>query len=219
MYRLSVKIAVIGATGPTGQEVVSQALARGHEVVAYVRRPDALNNSANLKVFEGQLANVQSMAQAFESCDVVVCTLGTRSFKERNFMSTNLPFVTSAMKAAGIDRIILMSALGGGKIPGKANWFSKRIFGFMSKYIFGDRTISELALSKTGLQWSAVYPAFLTNGPKLDDLDVVDMENVIDVWGMQISRATVASVILDLAEDTSKPSRRVAVAAKGKIKY
>ena len=218
-YASSMKIAVVGATGPTGLEVVKQALERGHSVVAYVRRPEALMVSADLTVVAGQLADTQSMAQAFTSCDVVLCTLGTRSFKERTFMSDHLPLVTKAMKQAGVDRLVLMSALGGGQLPGKVNWFSKRLFTFMSKYIFGDRTLSEQRLNQEGIKWSAAYPAFLTNGPKLKDADVIDMENVIDVWGMQISRATVASVLLDLAEDTKRPKRRVAVAAKGKVKH
>jgi len=34
------KIAVLGATGPSGIQVVKEALARGHEVTAVVRNPD-----------------------------------------------------------------------------------------------------------------------------------------------------------------------------------
>ena len=34
------KLAVLGASGPTGQEVVKQALAKGHSVTAVVRSPD-----------------------------------------------------------------------------------------------------------------------------------------------------------------------------------
>ena len=36
------KIVVLGATGTTGRLVVDEALAAGHEVVAFVRRPEAV---------------------------------------------------------------------------------------------------------------------------------------------------------------------------------
>lgn len=213
------RIAVVGATGPTGQEVVTQGLARGHEIVAYVRRPEALGTAANLKVIGGQLADTEKFATAISGCDVLICTIGTRSFKERNFMSQHIPMVSSALKKAGLNRMVLMGALGGGDVPAQAYWFSKIIFKFMSKYIFGDRTVCENDLDKTGIKWAAVYPAFLTNGPKISNPDVVEMNVLKDVWGMQISRATVASVLLDLAEDETRPNRKVAVTAPGKIKY
>jgi len=36
------KIAVLGATGPSGIQVVKEALERGHEVTAIVRNPDKM---------------------------------------------------------------------------------------------------------------------------------------------------------------------------------
>jgi uncharacterized protein YbjT (DUF2867 family) len=38
----TVKLTVFGATGPTGREVVAQALKRGHQVTAVARRPEDL---------------------------------------------------------------------------------------------------------------------------------------------------------------------------------
>ena len=39
------KIAVLGATGPSGLQVVQEALERGHEVTAIVRNPEKLVKS------------------------------------------------------------------------------------------------------------------------------------------------------------------------------
>ena len=39
------KIAVFGATGDTGKQIVEQALQAGYEVVAYARNPSKLNVS------------------------------------------------------------------------------------------------------------------------------------------------------------------------------
>ncbi|WAR27778.1 hypothetical protein MAR_013482 [Mya arenaria] len=44
------KLAILGATGPSGIQVVKEALARGHEVTAVVRNPDKLTEKhENLK--------------------------------------------------------------------------------------------------------------------------------------------------------------------------
>ena len=47
------KIAVLGATGPSGIQVVEEALERGHVVTAIVRNPEKMQqcvNNENLKV-------------------------------------------------------------------------------------------------------------------------------------------------------------------------
>lgn len=45
------KIALLGATGPSGIQVVKEALERGHTVTAIVRNPDKLTEkNENLKV-------------------------------------------------------------------------------------------------------------------------------------------------------------------------
>lgn len=36
------KLLLLGATGPTGQQLVSEALNEGHEVIAVVRSPEKL---------------------------------------------------------------------------------------------------------------------------------------------------------------------------------
>lgn len=64
------KIAVLGATGQTGQYLVSQALQQGHTVTAIVRNPGKLAvHHENLKVGVWKLA-----AQLF-NCKVCVIPL------------------------------------------------------------------------------------------------------------------------------------------------
>lgn len=48
---LRMKITVLGATGQTGQHLVSQALQQGHTVTAVVRNPEKITaHHENLKV-------------------------------------------------------------------------------------------------------------------------------------------------------------------------
>jgi len=53
-----VKLAVFGATGGVGREVVTQALAAGHHVTACVRNPAKLDRThPNLAVTAGELTD------------------------------------------------------------------------------------------------------------------------------------------------------------------
>ena len=209
------KIAVVGATGPTGQLVVAEALSRGHQVVAYVRRPEALEGRPGLTIVAGELNQIDRFAKAIAGCDVVISTLGSRSFTERAFMQIHLPMVTSAMREANVSRLVLMSAMGGGQVPPRLHGIDRMIFSALSRFAFGDRTKSEAALSRTGLVWSAVYPAFLTDKAALDTIDVIDVDDLVSTRNSSIPRANVARVLVDLAE--SSTPRKVVVAPLGKL--
>ena len=212
------RIAVVGATGPTGMHVVDQALARGNDVVAYVRRPEAVASRPNLTVVGGQLDDTDAFAAAVAGCDVVVCTLGTRSWLERGFMTKHLPFVTRAMQQAGVQRLVLMSALGGGPVPVRSKGIARLVFLALSKTIFADRTHSEEALQRTGIAHAMLYPGFLNDDAALPDVEIADVDDIRDVRDSKIPRANVAAVLVDLAEDPSSAGRRIIIAPKGRIK-
>ena len=56
------KIAVFGATGDTGKQLVEQALSVGYEVVAFARNPSKLNiSNEHLTVIQGELSDVAQL--------------------------------------------------------------------------------------------------------------------------------------------------------------
>ncbi|MGW1786648.1 NAD(P)-dependent oxidoreductase, partial [Streptomyces sp. NPDC002143] len=66
------KIVVLGATGNIGSHVVKEALSQGHEVVAYVRNPDAVQPQAGVTVVQGSLDDRAALAKAFAGGDAVI---------------------------------------------------------------------------------------------------------------------------------------------------
>ncbi len=56
------KIVVFGATGGTGKNVVAQALAAGHEVVAIAREPGAVEARPRLAVHQGDVLDAASFS-------------------------------------------------------------------------------------------------------------------------------------------------------------
>ena len=71
------QITVSGATGGIGRHVVDQALADGHDVVAYVRTPDKLGRyTPRLRVVVGELSDPAAIQQAVQGSRAVISALG-----------------------------------------------------------------------------------------------------------------------------------------------
>ena len=70
------KLALLGATGGVGREILSQALAAGHAVTAVVRNPSKL--PADVDVVRQDLAapDVEALAAAMRDVDAVISALG-----------------------------------------------------------------------------------------------------------------------------------------------
>ena len=106
------KIAVIGATGRTGREVVDQALARGHEVVAVARSPERLRVSAdNVKTVAAEAHDGEALRRAIDGSDAIVSTLGASKGRERtDIYSAGTANVLRAMDGGGSRRLAVISA-------------------------------------------------------------------------------------------------------------
>jgi putative NADH-flavin reductase len=73
------KVAIFGATGGTGQQLVEQALAQGHEVTAFVRNPAKVTaKHEKLKVVKGNVTDCHSVGTAVAGQDAVFSALGVR---------------------------------------------------------------------------------------------------------------------------------------------
>jgi putative NADH-flavin reductase len=72
-----VKLAVFGATGGVGREVVTQALDAGYHLTAYVRNPAKLDlTHPNLTVIAGELTDRDAVQRAVRGAGAVISALG-----------------------------------------------------------------------------------------------------------------------------------------------
>src|SRR6266540_6835666 len=68
---------IIGATGKTGTQLIDIALARGHEVTAFVRSPDKITREHPLlRVVPGDPLDADALARALPGHDAVLSALG-----------------------------------------------------------------------------------------------------------------------------------------------
>jgi uncharacterized protein YbjT (DUF2867 family) len=112
-----VKILVTGGTGFVGSRIVHALRAEGRDVRALVRRPERGAHLASLGVelATGDVTDPASLAAAADGCTHVVHLVAILKGKPHDFervMTRGTQNVIAAAKGAGIERFVLMSALG-----------------------------------------------------------------------------------------------------------
>jgi uncharacterized protein YbjT (DUF2867 family) len=213
------KIVLLGAGGATGRAVVEQALTRGDEVVAYLRKPKGISSRPGLKLIVGELSDAPKLNDAISGADAVLVCLGTFKKKPVDLMQKNLPLIIRAMKEVNVLRLVLLSAYGVGESARTAGFFARIIYKTLVPSVYRDKELSEALLPDSGLKWTLVYPVGLTNGPPADSVEVRPMALVRRVSGLpRVARADVARVMLDTARDEHTIGETLLVSSKGSVR-
>jgi len=107
-------ILIIGGTGKTGRQLISQGLEEGHCIAAMVRKPDKLKlDHPNLKVLKGNVLKLEDVENAVQGQDAVLSALGhKRFFIKTDILSKGTTNIISAMKKKDVDRLICITSLG-----------------------------------------------------------------------------------------------------------
>lgn len=115
------KIAVFGAGGRIGDRIVNEALSRGHEVSAVVRRPeDYTKIHDHLRVAKADLFNSQDVESGAFDNDVVVCAYGPTSGAAVSTLTEVAVPLINGVKQAGVKRLIIVGGAGSLEVaPGK----------------------------------------------------------------------------------------------------
>jgi putative NADH-flavin reductase len=194
----SSKLLVLGATGGTGRRIVSQALARGHEVTALVRSPEKASALKGARLVIGDVRDEKALREALKGQDAVVSALGTPAspFREVTLLSTATRALVAAMKAEHVSRLVLITGMGAGDSVGHGGFlFDNVIFPLLLKKVYADKNRQEAIVRNSGLDWILVRPSVLNDKPSRGAVRA--LTDLSDVHGGTISREDVASFVLD----------------------
>jgi len=196
------KLAVFGATGTVGRHLVEQALAHGHEVTAFARRPAALKlEHAALTRRAGDVLDRDAVADAVAGHDAVLVALGAG--RKGTVRAVGTRHVIEAMSRHGVRRLICETTLGAGDSRAMLNFFWKRImFGLLLRPAYADHQAQEAAIQASGLDWTIVRPAAFTDGPATGRYRHGFTATAKDLT-LKISRADVADFMLRQLTDDS----------------
>jgi putative NADH-flavin reductase len=206
------KLVLLGATGGTGLELVKQALGRGHVVTALVRSPDRLKEFQDrIIVKKCDLLNIGELEQVMQGHDAVLSGFGPRvpvSKADANLLERFARALTRAMPAAGVRRVIVESV---------AFLFKDSIFSpayLLGRLLFprtvADASAMERIFAEIDLDWTMVRPPELTDKPHSGKYRL--QEGHLPRFGLKVSRADVADLMIKLAENPASIRKVVGIA-------
>jgi putative NADH-flavin reductase len=204
------KLAIFGATGNTGIELVKQALEEGHTVTAFVRDPARLAiEDANLTLVTGDVFDAASVTQAVQGQDAVVCALGAGSeLKKTTIRTTGTINIISGMQENNLKRLVVVTAMGVGDSWDNLSLFNKFFFATLLKSSRDDHETQEAAVKESGLDWTIIRPSGLTDTPRTG---VYEVGENISATTSKIGHADVADLILKELEQNKRIGKTVTI--------
>jgi len=194
------KLIVFGATGGTGSQVVEQALQAGHEVTVIARRPSATTiQHQQLQVVQGDVFEPATFAGAMKGQDAVVSALGVATREPTTLYSQGNANIMRAMQAAGVRRIICISASGLDPGPLWQRWIAKPLLWLILKNMYTDLERMEAAVRDSDLDWTIMRPPRMTNEPRTGQYHVAVNKHLSRAW--KISRPDLADYIVKHLDD------------------
>lgn len=204
-----------GATGGTGQQLMEQALSRGHRVTAVARKPEAITlTSPNLQVVRGDVMAYDTVAPLLKGHDAVLSALGVRtSRKPTTLYSVGTRNLLEAMVEQKVERFMTVAAgayLRDPADPLLIRWIIKPILNHVLAEAYTDMQRMEALIQSSNRNWTVIRPARLTDGPRTGRYRAVPDRSVPNGW--QIARADVADYMLTHLEDSATLHRFISLA-------
>jgi putative NADH-flavin reductase len=193
------KIAAVGATGRTGRQVVEQALARGDDVIAVARHPEALpRHGPGAAVAAADVLDRAALAGALAGADAVVSALGIGASRQPTVVySEGTANILHAMDAHGITKLAVISAVPAGP-RAEQPFLQRRVIIPVLERVFSfydDMRRMETLLRGSDLDWVCLRPPRLVS-KKAGGRYRLDASRPLPKAG-SISHADLASALLD----------------------
>ena len=192
------QIALFGATGGTGQQVLEQALTAGHNIRALVRDPAKLAARDGLTVIPGDVLDQAATDACIAGTDAVICVLGTKPGNEP-VEAAGTERILAAMAKHGVKRLIAVTSMGVGDSIDQINLAFRVIMNLTLKRIMQAKAEQERRIMASDTDWTIVRPGGLIDGPRTGAYRA-GLDKAIKAT--RVSRADVADFVLkQLADD------------------
>lgn len=198
------RLTVLGATGGTGRELITQGLAAGHEMTAVVRDPARLPvRDERLHVVRADVFDAAALEPAVKDADAVLSALGHRSRRDTWVCAPAARATVAAMRATDRRRLLVVSAAPVARNdPGDRRLYAMTVRPLLRRLLaraYADMAEMEEQVRAGGLDWTILRPPRLTDGPATGRARTALNQNV--PGGYILSRADLAAEMLRRIDD------------------
>lgn len=201
------RLFILGATRGTGAELLQQALARGHQVMALARSPrQIIIRHANLAVVAGDALDAARLQTLLPGHDAVLSSLGHAKGSPSTILGDAARITVAAMNATGVRRLLVVSVA---CLFPESGFVGALLTSIILRANAADSRKMERVVSSSGLDWTIVRPPRLTNDSRTERYRVEDGR--LPRGGRVISRADVAHFMINETENPAHIGKTVAV--------
>ena len=206
IYNASMRIAVFGASGRTGQLLCKQAAEAGHAVVAIVRDPTKVVGIAGIEVVKADIFALAEVTPALKGVEAVFNCLGSNDLGKTDLQRTTIKVIQEGMRANGIKRIIVLGASGALHNALKHESLGRKIFFWIIRNTFlknpmEDSGAQQKIVEASEMDYTIVHPPRLLDSPYTGKYRV-DFEG-LPKGGRELGRADLAEYMLGLLDEPS----------------
>jgi putative NADH-flavin reductase len=208
------RLAIFGSTGPTGRELVLQALDKGHDVTAVARDPAAVDaTAARLQVVRADVLDRSSFDGVFSGVDAVLSAIGTYGRQPTTVYSMGTSNIRDAMHQAGVRRFVGISALpvaSRNELGPAERWIVVPLLSMFFGEMYADMTRMEQVLRDSDLDFTIMRPPQLTNEQAIGRYRTAINQRLHRA--RKISRADLAAEMLQVIPDRNTVRATVTLA-------
>ncbi len=205
-----VTLAVVGATGGIGSQVVAQASAAGHPVRALARRPHAARQAPGVTIHQADVLEPATLAPALQGVDLVLCCVGSPAWSWRFVMAEGARHLAAACASAEVPRLAMISSIGVGDsaegLRRSAGGFASGLTQLALSRAFRDLEQAEATFRASPRSVVIVRPTLLVDGPATGRWHVAAPHEAV---ASPIARPDVAAFLVSLALDHRYDGRAV----------
>ncbi len=196
------KIAIIGATGRAGSQLLEEALRRGHTVTAIARNTDKLAARPGVTVKQVDALEADALQHAVSGSDVVISAA--------HFATLPASAVLGPVKKAGVKRLLVVGGAGSLLLPDGSRVIDSP--GFPAEYkaeASAGAAFLDVLRQEQELDWTFLSPSALFDGTERTGQFRLGQDHLLvsDDGQSSISFADFAIAMIDEVE-TPKHSRQ-----------